>query len=144
MDLLRNFFMKTTFTGALDPQIENLAQRVIGAAIEVHKELGPGLLESAYKQALSHELELQKIPHRCEAICPIIYKGKTIEQGYRIDILVDERIILELKAVEKLIPKHKAQLLTHMKFRECKLGFLLNFNEVTLAKGLERVIRTDF
>jgi len=136
--------MKTKFTGALERQIENLAQRVIGAAIELHKDLGPGLLESAYKQALSHELGLQKIPHTCEAIYPIIYKSKTIEQGYSIDILVDERIILELKAVEKLTPKHKAQLLTHMKFWECKLGFLLNFNEVTLVKGLERVIRTEF
>lgn len=132
------------FTGTLDKEIEDLATRVIGAAIEVHRELGPGLLESAYKQALSHELDLCKIPHQCEEICPIVYKGKSIQQGYRIDILVHRLIILELKAVEKLIPKHQAQLLTHMKFKRCQLGFLMNFNELKLVDGLQRMVRTDY
>ena len=136
--------MKDKFTGSLDNETENLANSIIGAAIEVHKELGPGLLESAYRQALSYELELRNIPHQCEVICPIIYKRKEIEQGFRIDILVEEKIILELKAVEKLISKHQAQLLTHMKFKKSKLGFLLNFNEVRLIDGLQRVVLSDY
>lgn len=124
----------------LDESVESLGTQIIGAAIEVHKELGPGLLESAYHKALSHELTLRNMDHSCEVVCPIAYKGLRIDQGYRIDIFVSEQIIVELKAIEKILPKHEAQLLTYMKFKPVRLGFLINFNETKLVDGLKRMV----
>jgi GxxExxY protein len=115
-----------------------LTEKVIGCAIEVHRILGPGLLESAYQQCLSHELTLNKIPHRLEKTMPVLYKGIEIECGYRIDILVDDRLILELKAVETIKNIHKAQLLTYMKLSATPIGLLMNFNSTKLVEGLQR------
>jgi GxxExxY protein len=121
-------------------QFDTLSNRVIGCAIEVHRELGPGLLESTYRACLSHELTLQGIPHRIEAPVKVIYKGLEVECGYRIDILVDESLVLELKSVSDLLPIHEAQLLTYMKLANKSIGLLMNFNEVRLKDGIKRMV----
>lgn len=121
-------------------QFDTLSNRVIGCAIEVHKELGPGLLESTYRACLSYELTLQGIPHRIEAPVKVLYKGLEVECGYRIDILVEESLVLELKSVSDLLPIHEAQLLTYMKLANKSIGLLLNFNEVRLKDGIKRMI----
>ena len=117
---------------------DTLTQTVIGCAIEVHRELGPGLLENAYQLSLSHELRLQKIPHSLEEAMPVYYKGVKIECGYRIDILVDDRLILELKAVETMKAIFKAQLLTYMRLSNTPVGLLMNFNVPKLIDGVQR------
>jgi len=112
--------------------------QVIGCAIEVHRVLGPGLLESSYQQCLAHELHLNRIPFKLEHPMPVEYKGVRLDCGYRIDVLVDDRLILELKAVEEVSGIHKAQLLTYMKLSGIKIGLLINFNVQRLADGIER------
>lgn len=119
--------------------INDLSHELIGAAIEVHRELGPGLLESAYEGAYSHELALRQIPHVRQKLMPISYKGVIIDAGYRIDILAEERVVVELKAVEKLMPIHSAQLMTYLRLGKYSLGLLMNFNALKLIDGIERV-----
>jgi GxxExxY protein len=119
--------------------INDLSHDLIGAAIEVHRELGPGLLESAYEGAYSHELALRQIPHVRQKPMPVIYKGALIDTGYRIDILAEERVVVELKAVEKLIPIYGAQLMTYLRLGNYPLGLLMNFNVLKLIDGIERV-----
>jgi len=109
-----------------------LSEKVIGCAIEVHRTLGPGLLEAAYQQCLAHELSLNGIPFRLEYPMPVEYKG------VRLDVLVDDRLILELKAVEEVKGIHKAQLLTYMKLAQIKTGLLINFSVRRLANGIQR------
>jgi GxxExxY protein len=118
----------------------DLSHRVIGCAIEVHRELGPGLLESTYRDCLAKELELNGIPCQREVALPVLYKGLRIESGYRIDLLVDDDILLELKAVTELSPVHAAQLLTYMKLAEISHGFLINFNVRRLKDGLRSFV----
>lgn len=121
--------------------MKNYLNRVIGLAIKVHKELGPGLLESTYERCLCYELGKNNIQYRSQVKLPIIYDGKLkIEEGYRIDVLVEDKIILELKAIESLKVIHKAQLLTYLKLSNKKLGLLINFNEELLKKGIKRYI----
>jgi len=120
-------------------EINQLSHDLIGAAIEVHRELGPGLLESAYEGAYSHELHLRNIPHVRQKLMPVLYKGTVIDTGYRIDILADERVIVELKAVEKILPIHSAQLQTYLRLGKLPLGLLMNFNTLKLVDGIERV-----
>jgi GxxExxY protein len=117
-----------------------LTEQVIGAAIEVHRELGPGLLESAYRICLCRELELQGIEHAFEVELPVVYKGIKIESGYRLDIVIPGRLILEIKAVEKLLPVHEAQLITYLKLSGIHLGLLLNFKVPVLKDGIKRLI----
>ena len=117
-----------------------LTGKIIGAAIEVHRTLGAGLIESAYQRCLARELELQTIPYRYEWPLPLEYKGVRLNQGYRMDLLVDERVIVEVKSVTSLAPIHDAQLLTYMKLRRIRLGLLINFNEVVLKNGIRRKI----
>lgn len=119
--------------------INDLSHELIGAAIEVHRELGPGLLESAYEGAYSHELTLRQIPHVRQKVMPISYKGVIVDAGYRIDILAEERVVVELKAVEKLLPIHSAQLMTYLRLGKYSLGLLMNFNVLKLIDGIERV-----
>ena len=119
--------------------INDLSNDLIGAAIEVHRELGPGLLESAYEGAYSHELTLRQIPHVRQKVMPISYKGVIVDAGYRIDILAEERVVVELKAVEKLLPIHSAQLMTYLRLGKYSLGLLMNFNVLKLIDGIERV-----
>jgi len=127
--------MKEAETMEKDP----FTRRVIGCAIEVHRELGPGLLESSYQRCLAHELHLNHIPFKLEHPMPVEYKGVHIDCGYRIDILVDDRLVLELKAVEELRPIHKAQLLTYMKLAKIRTGLLINFHVQRLTSGIQRV-----
>ena len=115
-----------------------LSERVIGAAISVHKELGPGLLESIYETCLCREFDLLGIAYARQVERPISYKGLVLEGGFRIDLIVDQRLVLELKSVEELLPIHEAQLLTYLKLSGIKLGFLINFNIPVLKDGLRR------
>ena len=119
--------------------INEFSHELIGAAIEVHRELGPGLLESAYEGAYSHELTLRGIQHVRQQLMPISYKGVLIETGYRIDVIAEDRVVVELKAVEKLIPLHSAQLITYLRLGKYPLGLLMNFNVLKLVDGIERV-----
>ncbi len=112
---------------------------MIGAAIEVHRSLGPGLLESAYEKCLCRELSLQDLPFESQLALPVKYKGEVLDCGYRVDILVAGRLILELKAVETVTNLHKAQLMTYLKLLGCELGLLINFNVPVLAHGVSRL-----
>lgn len=114
---------------------EELTGRIIGAAIEVHKNLGPGLLESAYQVCLAREMSLRKIPFEAEKQLPITYKGLSVDGGYRMDFLVEGKVVVELKAVNELAPIHFAQLLTYLKLTNCKVGLLINFNVSILTEG---------
>jgi GxxExxY protein len=116
-----------------------LTGAVIGAAIEVHKTLGPGLLESAYEECLCRELDLREIPYERQRPLPVLYKGLRLDCGYRLDIVVDDAVILELKACEELLPVHDAQLLTYLKLTGLKVGLLINFNVPVLKDGIRRL-----
>jgi len=117
-----------------------LSQAVIGAAMEVHRALGPGLLEAAYHDCLMHELELRSIEFQSEVILPVRYKGREVSQAYRADLIVGGQLLVELKSVEKLSPLHKAQLLTYLRLTDCRLGLLINFNVTVLKSGIARVV----
>ncbi len=119
--------------------LEDLTEKIIGAAIEVHRTLGPGLLESAYQECLAQELTLRKVPFAKEKNLPVEYKGIHVDCGYRIDFLIDNQVIVELKAVEAVLPIHRAQLITYIKLTGCKVGLLINFNVQQLIKGIERL-----
>jgi len=119
--------------------INKLTGLVIGAAIEVHKALGPGLLESAYEECLCRELELRGIPFERQKKLPIEYKGAKLDCGYRLDIVVAGKLILELKSCENLQPIHEAQLLTYLKLTGIKYGLLINFNVPVLKDGIRRI-----
>jgi GxxExxY protein len=114
------------------------SRRIIGAAIEVHRTLGPGLLESAYEKCLAFELDQHGMQFRQQVPLPVEYKGARIECGYRIDLLVDDAVIVELKSVDQLAPVHEAQLLTYMKLARIRTGLLINFNQQRLIDGLRR------
>lgn len=117
-----------------------LSQQVIGCAIEVHRVLGPGLLESTYEQCLARELSLNNIEFVTQHQLPVEYKGVRIDCGYRVDVLVAKEIILELKSVQELMPVHEAQLLTYMRLAGMKQGFLINFNVRRLKDGLKSFV----
>ncbi len=119
---------------------EELTEKIIGLAINVHKELGPGLLENTYKQCLAYELQKANLNFQLEVNCPIIYKKIKISCGFRIDILVEDKIIIELKSVDKIIPIHEAQLLTYMKLLNKRVGLIINFNEQLLRDGVKRMV----
>ena len=121
-------------------EFDELSGKVIGCALEVHKQLGPGLLESAYERCLSYELLCAGIRHEPQKELPIDYKGMKIDCGYRVDLFVDEKLIVELKSVEKLLPIHEAQILTYMKLASVKIGLLLNFNVVRFKDGIKRFV----
>jgi GxxExxY protein len=115
-----------------------LTETIIGAAIEVHRALGPGLLESAYAECLCHELSLRNIPFRREVDLPIQYKGLKLDCGYRIDLIVADQVLLELKSTKEITPVHEAQLLTYLKLSSLRVGLLLNFNVAVLRDGITR------
>jgi GxxExxY protein len=119
---------------------EELTREILAAAIEVHKELGPGLLESAYEECLCRELSLRKIGFQRQVPQPVCYKGIKLDCGYRLDIVVEDKVILELKSVEELIPLHQAQLLTYLRLSGKKVGFLMNFNTVRMMDGVTRMV----
>ena len=119
-------------------EINQITESIIGAAIEVHKHLGPGLLESSYQRCMERELTLRAIPFEAEKALPIEYKGVQLDCGYRIDLLVMGKVVVELKAVEKLEKIHEAQLLTYMKLDGWQVGLLINFNVPVLINGVKR------
>ena len=120
--------------------INRLSSTIIGAAIEVHKTIGPGLLESAYETCLCHELSLRKLKFEKQKRLNVQYKNVSLDAGYRLDMVVEDAIILELKSCEKIDPIHKAQLLTYLKLSGLNLGLLLNFNVPLMRGGVVRVI----
>ena len=122
----------------MDPHLNDLTYEIIGAAIEVHRALGRGLLESAYQACLCRELLLRGINFRTELALPVEYKGVRLDCGYRIDVLVAELVVVEIKAVEALAPVHEAQLLTYLRLGGWKVGLLINFNVAVLKHGIHR------
>ena len=120
-------------------QIDRIAKEVVDAAFKVHSSLGPGLLESAYETCLAHELTKRGYRVERQKAQPVIYDGLEIEVGYRLDLLVEDLIIIELKAVEQLAPIHQAQLLTYLKLSSKQLGFLMNFNVPLIKDGIRRI-----
>ena len=123
----------------MNTEINQLTEQVIGAAIEVHRELGPGLLESAYQRALAHELRLRGVAFEEQKLCPIKYKDLVIDDAYRLDFLIDGLVVVELKTVDALLDVHDAQVLTYLKFTGCHIGLLLNFRSTVLTRGLRRL-----
>jgi len=119
--------------------INKLTWEVIGAAIEVHKTLGPGLLESVYEECLCRELQLCEISYERQKSLPVEYKGEMLDCGYRLDLMVEDRLIVELKSCEELQPIHEAQLLTYLKLTNKKIGLLINFNVPVLKDGIKRM-----
>ena len=117
-----------------------ITHQIIGAAIEVHKQLGPGLLESAYEECLTHELRLRNMKVQRQKAVPVVYKDTKLECGYRIDLLVENRIVVELKSVDGFAPIHEAIVLTYLRLSGHKLGLLINFNVAILKDGIRRYI----
>ena len=120
--------------------INRISGNIIGAAIEVHKALGPGLLESAYEECLCHELNVRSISFERQKSLPVIYKNIKLDCGYRLDMVVEDSIIIELKSCEQIEPIHKAQLLTYLKLSGINLGLLLNFNVTVMRDGIIRIV----
>ncbi|MFN0039201.1 MAG: GxxExxY protein [Burkholderiales bacterium] len=119
---------------------DTLSHRIIGASIEVHRNLGPGLLESIYETALEMELNESGLQVRRQMELPVLYKGKRLEGGYRVDLVVENLVIVEIKAVERLLPLFESQLLTYLKLSGMKLGLLINFNSSVVSNSVRRVV----
>ena len=125
-------------------EYNRLSHRIIGAAIEVHRELGPGLLESVYEECLYEELKLQGFRVERQLELPVIYKGRELDKKFRMDLVVEDKIVLELKCVSMIIPIHEVQLVTYLRLSNKKLGLLLNFNVEQMIKGVKRKINGYF
>ena len=121
-------------------QFDRLSHKIIGAAIEVHKHLGPGLLESAYEECLTYELKKLDLKVERQKPVPVVYKEVKLDCGYRIDILVENQLIIELKSVDTILPVHEAQILTYLKFANKPIGLLINFNVPQLKQGIKRFV----
>ena len=117
-----------------------ITSQIIGAAIAVHRHLGPGLLESAYRECLCRELQLRGMTAACERAIPVTYKGIRVDLGYRADLIVDERVLVELKSVERLAPVHATQVITYLRFSGLHVGLLMNFNVPLLREGILRFV----
>ncbi|SCZ51640.1 GxxExxY protein [Thiohalomonas denitrificans] len=120
-------------------EVNRLAKEIVDSAIEVHRHLGPGLLESAYESSLCHELSIRGLPFARQVSLPVTYKGQRLASGYRLDMVVGDALAVELKAVDRLEPIHTAQLLTYLKLSDYRLGLLLNFNVRLMKDGIKRV-----
>ncbi len=126
-----------------EERLNRITGETIGAAIEVHRALGPGLLESAYEACLAFELAERGLKVERQRLLPVVYRDVQLDCGYRLDLLVEERVIVEIKAVDRLAPIHQAQLLSYLKLSGCKVGLLINFNVKVLKNGIRRVVN-DF
>ena len=120
--------------------INEITEKAIGAAIEVHSQLGPGLLESAYEDCLCRELALRDNSFKKQLTLPLEYKGLKLDSGFRVDLLIEEAVVIEVKAVETILPVHEAQLLTYLKLGKYKVGLLINFNVPKLKDGIKRLV----
>jgi GxxExxY protein len=125
-------------------ELNEISGRIIAAALKVHSAIGPGVLESVYQTCLLHELQRAGLTAQSQAALPVVYDGLHLDSGYRIDLLVENTIIVELKCVESLLPIHKAQLLTYLRLANKPLGILLNFNVVHLREGIKRVLNNKY
>ena len=125
---------------ATERQENDITRKIIGAAIEVHKKLGPGLLESAYEECLCCEMQLRGIEFKRQVPLPLNYKGVVLDCSYRLDLLVEDKVIVELKSIEGLEPIHEAQMLTYLKLRNAWLGLIINFNVIMLKDGVRRLV----
>jgi iron complex transport system substrate-binding protein len=132
--------MKTLKQIMIPRDVEELATLAVDAAFSVHTELGPGLLESAYEACFAHELDLRGVKYQRQLPIPLNYKGKLIEVGFRADVIMEPRLLIELKAVEGIIPVHHAQVITYLKVLRLPLGLLINFNEVLIKHGIHRIL----
>ena len=121
---------------------EELTEQVIGLAINVHRKLGPGLLESVYETCLAFELKLAGVPFRRQVSMPVVYRRVRLQSGFRADLLIADHLIVEIKAVERLSREHEAQLLTYLRMSRCEVGLLLNFNALWLKDGIRRLVRS--
>ncbi len=121
-------------------EVEEIGRIIVDSAIRVHRTVGPGLLESTYQKCLAHELTKRGLKVDCELLLPIEYDGVRIESGYRVDMLIDDCVIIENKTVDNILPIHEAQLLTYMRLRKVKLGYLLNWKVVLMKQGIKRMI----
>ena len=124
-------------------EVERLATLAVDAAFAVHTELGPGLLESAYQSCFAHELSLRGVAYKRELPVPLNYKGILIEVGFRADVILEQKLLIELKAVEQVLPVHKAEAITYLKLLRFPLGLLINFNEVLIKHGIQRVLNLE-
>ena len=131
---------KESHLTSLPPQIERVATQIVDAAFKVHLALGPGLLESVYETCLVHELKGRGLDVRQQVVIPVYYSDVRLDAGLRLDLLVEEQVILELKAVERMLPVFDAQLLTYLKLSGKRLGFLINFNVSRIKDGIKRLI----
>ena len=127
--------------GLIEHRTSLISEKTIGAAIEVHRQLGPGLLESSYRGCLCRELELREIRYRSELVLPLEYKGIRLPKGYVIDLLVEDSLVIEIKSVNQLLPVHSAQLMTYMRLKRAPVGLLIDFNVHTLFHGIKRILR---
>ncbi|MCK4344755.1 MAG: GxxExxY protein [Bacteroidales bacterium] len=125
-------------------EFNTISKEILDAAITVHKEMGPGLLESVYEYCLAEELYLRKLKIRNQVPVPLFYKGKELKKDFRIDILVEDEIIIEIKAVDFILPVHEAQIISYLKLSEKKLGFLINFNVPLMKQGFRRFVNDFF
>lgn len=121
-------------------RFDDISNKVTGLAIEVHRNLGPGLLESVYEECLSFELEAANLEHKRQVPVPVVYKDIKLDCGYRLDLIVEDALIVEIKAVERFVPVHDAQLLTYLRLTGVKTGLLLNFNSSALRNGIKRLV----
>ena len=129
-----------TLSPGLPEHLEELATALVDAAFKVHQSLGPGLLESVYESCLCIELTKRGISYERQASMPLVYEGVNVEGGFRLDLLVEKSVVLEIKAVEKLLPIHQSQLLTYLKLTNLRLGLLVNFNVQMFKQGVRRVV----
>jgi GxxExxY protein len=136
-----NNLFTTEPTELTESRPDSLTGNIIGAAIEVHRTLGPGLLESAYEACLIYELRLRKLKVEHQKSMPVFYKDVMLDCGYRVDLVVEEQVIVEIKSVSNIVPIHEAQLLSYLKLSDCKLGLLINFNVKILKDGIQRFRR---
>ena len=137
---MTNHIMNTKLYRPLSQNEELLAKEIVDSAYHVHKLLGPGLLESVYEICFCHELQKRGIKFKRQVPVPVVYDGKIFEAAFKLDVLVDELIICELKAVEKMLPLFEAQILTYLRLSHKRLGFLINFNVVLIKNGIKRII----
>ncbi len=117
-----------------------ISQKIIGAAIEIHRNIGPGLFESIYEECLCYELEVQRINFERQKYIPVVYKEKTFDTGFRADLVVEQMVVVELKSVTTLLPVHESQILNYLRLSKLKLGLLINFNVPILKEGIKRIV----
>ena len=134
--------MKSLGNFGVHPKLrfEDLTEQIIGAAIELHKAVGPGLLEGVYEECLCHELGLRTLAFQRQLMVPVVYKGVTLDCGYRLDLIIEGTVILELKSIDRILPIHEAQLLTYLRMLKKPVGFIINFNVPVLRNGIVRKV----